>query len=68
MSELTEDHITIILSGTIGGLVLSVISYIMRKYFKSSKCHNAMIGDLEITSVNQSVEDKTTEEVIGVEV
>jgi len=67
MSELTEDHITIILSGTIGGLVLSVISYIMRKYFKSSKCHNALIGDLEITSVNQ-VEDKTTEEVIGVEV
>ena len=68
MSELTEDHITIILSGSIGGLVLSVISYIMRKYFKSSKCHNAMIGDLEITSVNQSVQDKTTEEVIGVEV
>ena len=68
MSELTEDHITIILSGTIGGLVLSVISYIMRKYFKSSKCHNALIGDLEITSVNQSVEDKTTDEIIGVEV
>jgi len=68
MSELTEDHITIILSGTIGGLVLSVISYIMRKYFKSSKCHNAVLGDLELTSVNQSAEDKTTEEVIGVEV
>jgi hypothetical protein len=67
MSELTEDHITIILSGSIGGLVLTVISYIMRKYFKSSKCHNALIGDLELTSVNQ-VEDKTTEEVIGVEV
>jgi hypothetical protein len=68
MSELTEDHINIILSGSIGGLVLTVISYIMRKYFKSSKCHNALIGDLELTSVNQSVEDKTTEEVIGVEV
>jgi len=67
MGELTEDHITIILSGSIGGLVLSVISYIMRKYFKSSKCNNPLIGNFEITSVNK-VEDKTTEEVIGVEV
>lgn len=50
MTELTDDHITIIIGGSLGGFFLSVISFIMRKYIKSSKCHNSFLGDLEINA------------------
>ena len=49
MSELTESHITLIISSSFGGFFLSVISYILRKYLKSSKCTNAL-GTIEIES------------------
>jgi len=49
MSELTESHITLIISSSFGGFFLSVISYILRKYLKSSKCTNAL-GSIEIES------------------
>ena len=49
MSNLTESQITLLISGSISGFFISVFSYILRKYLKSSKCTNAL-GSLEIES------------------
>jgi hypothetical protein len=50
MTELSEDNITLLIGGGLGGLFISIISYILRKYVKNSKCHNAILGDLELNS------------------
>lgn len=47
MSELTDDHITLIISGSLGGFFLSILSYVLRKYCKNSKCKNAL-GEVSI--------------------
>ena len=50
MTELSEDNITLIIGGSLGGIFLSIISYILRKHVKNSKCHNAILGDSELNS------------------
>ena len=50
MTELSENNINLIIGGSLGGFFLSIISFILRKYVKNSKCHNAVLGDLELNS------------------
>lgn len=68
MTELTDDHITLIIGGSLGGFFLSVISFIMRKYIKSSKCHNSFLGDLEINTEKGGMPPKppTTSGIVAI--
>lgn len=62
MSDISDDNQTLLIGGSLGGLFLTAITFIMRKYIKSSKCHN-VLGNIEILTnaiqeVKKEPEDK----------
>lgn len=61
MTELNDDHITLIISGSLGGFFLSIVSYILRKYCKNSKCNNKFLGEMEIEMNNKNSPRKEQE-------
>ena len=70
MTTLTENNINILIGSSLGGFFLSLISYILRKYIKKSKCHNNILGSFEMsneahqaTTSNQSIYNKPQETV-----
>jgi NAD/NADP transhydrogenase beta subunit len=60
MSDISDDNQTLLIGGSLGGLFLTAITFIMRKYIKSSKCHN-VLGNIEILT-NAIQEKKETED------
>lgn len=61
MSSLSEDNQTLLIGCSLGGLFLTAITFIMRKYIKSSKCHNAL-GNIEIlTNTLQEIQQEKKE-------